>query len=112
VRKQANRMSFGPVAEDTYGNSGKDWGQLGKAGSGKVRVTAENKNILRKKPKLPGLSGTRTSGITSGLSTTLSFTPVQGMEFGDPLAAERRLREANEKYFSSTSGFMKVSKDK
>jgi len=85
---------------------------IGKAGSGKVRVTAENKNILKKKPKLPGLSGTKTTGLTSGLSTSLSFTPVQGMEFEDPLVAERRLREANEKYFSFTSGFMKVKKDK
>jgi len=37
---------------------------------------------------------------------------VQGLEIVNPQAAEKRIQEANQKYFSSTAGFVKVNKSK
>lgn len=50
------------------------------------------------------------SGATSGLASSLAFTPVQGMELANPEAAAARVKAANEKYFSSSSGFYSVVK--
>lgn len=43
-------------------------------------------------------------------TASVAFTPMQGLEIVNPGAAEQRIREANEKYFSSTAGFMSVMK--
>jgi len=37
---------------------------------------------------------------------------VQGLEIVNPQAAEKRMQEANQKYFSSTAGFVKVNNSK
>jgi len=37
---------------------------------------------------------------------------VQGLEIVNPQAAEKRSQEANQKYFSSTAGFVNVNKFK
>ena len=34
----------------------------------------------------------------------------QGLEIVNPQAAEKRIAEANQKYFSQTGGFLKVAK--
>lgn len=53
---------------------------------------------LVKAPKLKNYGNT--SGLqTSGLASSLSFTPVQGIELIDPTAAAERVKKANEKYF-------------
>lgn len=41
-------------------------------------------------------------------TASVAFTPMQGLEIVNPGAAEQKVREANEKYFSSTAGFMSV----
>ena len=48
------------------------------------------------------------SGTTNGLSSSLVFTPVQGLELINPNAvtAADRVREANKKWFNSSSGFL------
>jgi hypothetical protein len=38
------------------------------------------------------------------------MTPAQGLTLADPELQKKRVQEANEKYFSSTSGFSKVAK--
>lgn len=43
-------------------------------------------------------------------TASVAFTPMQGLEIVNPGAAEQKIREANEKYFSSTAGFMSVTK--
>lgn len=50
------------------------------------------------------------SGATSGLSSSLAFTPVQGIELINPEEAQRKIKEANDKYFSGGQ-FLKVGKD-
>jgi U4/U6 small nuclear ribonucleoprotein PRP31 len=40
-------------------------------------------------------------GSVSGLSSSLAFTPVQGMELVDPALQKRRLEAANESWFKN-----------
>jgi len=44
----------------------------------------------------------------SGTSSSIAFTPLQGLEIVNPQAAEKRVDEANAKYFSPSASFMKV----
>jgi len=104
LRKQANRMVFGPEAQETFRNTSKSLGMIGVSGSGKVRLSAQEKGILKKqKQKVFG-----SSGATSGLSSSLAFTPVQGLELSNPDAVQK-VKEANEKYFG-VSTFARVNK--
>jgi len=106
LRKYANRMVFGEQ-EETYQNTERGFGMLGN--SGKVRIQANTRKINRKVKAFGG--GTRTSGglsTTSGLSSSLAFTPVQGLELENPQAAAAKVAEANKKYFGNTT-FLKVS---
>jgi U4/U6 small nuclear ribonucleoprotein PRP31 len=51
------------------------------------------------------------SSDTSGTATSLSFTPVQGLEIVTPsLSAAQRVKEANDRWFASGT-FTHVKKD-
>lgn len=108
LRKQANRMAFGVEAEETLGNTAKGLGLIGK-GTGKVRLSAEQKALLPK-PKRPRISGTATTvpGTATGVASSLAFTPVQGLE----LRVTPSQSQSSEKYFSSSMGFLKVNQKK
>lgn len=55
---------------------------------------------------------TSSSGIaTSGLASSLSFTPVQGLELIDPSKARARAASANESWFADGT-FTHVRKEK
>ncbi|CAM9410904.1 unnamed protein product [Ectocarpus sp. 4 AP-2014] len=106
VRKEANRMGFASMA-DEYSDTamGKDYGMLGKSGSGRVRapMKKEMKQNVSKKLKVANLS----SGQTNGLNSSLVFTPIQGLELVNPNAdKEKKVMAANKKWFDSSSGFM------
>ena len=49
------------------------------------------------------------SGQTNGLSSSLVFTPVQGLELVNPNAAAERVKAANNKWFNANSGFMSAA---
>jgi len=101
LRKITNRIPFA-MAEETFRETGKGFGMLGlHTGSGKVRVNVSNIN----KPVAKKQKTKHYSSGASGLSSSLAFTPVQGLELGDPSAAEKKVQDANQKYFSSTGGF-------
>jgi U4/U6 small nuclear ribonucleoprotein PRP31 len=51
---------------------------------------------------------TGSSGATSGLSSSLAFTPVQGIELGVPLQAARK--DVQDRYFGSGTDFLNVKK--
>jgi len=54
------------------------------------------------KLRLEKLKGSGSAGGTiSGLSSSLAFTPVQGMELVDPSAQRRKLEAANESWFKN-----------
>jgi U4/U6 small nuclear ribonucleoprotein PRP31 len=97
LRKQANRVAFGTNAQDEVGSSGKGMGLINQSmGTGKLRVSAQDRGILKKRAITGG-----SSGATSGLSSSLAFTPVQGLELANPQAAAQKVRDANMKYFGT-----------
>jgi U4/U6 small nuclear ribonucleoprotein PRP31 len=109
LRKHANRMAFGIAEEETV--AGRGLGMIGvHAASGKVRLTAQEKNLLKKQKQQQKNYGS--SGLTSGLASSLAFTPVQGLELANPEAAAQRelkVKLANERYFAG-GGFLQVAK--
>ncbi|EMP25549.1 U4/U6 small nuclear ribonucleoprotein Prp31 [Chelonia mydas] len=136
IRKQANRMSFGEIEEDAYQEDlGFSLGHLGKSGSGRVRQTQVNEatkarisktlqRTLQKQSMVYGGKSTirdRSSGTASSVALTMrgvhgkSKSPIslsQGLEIVNPQAAEKKVAEANQKYFSSMAEFLKVKSEK
>ena len=131
----------GPQAMDApdYADAamGLDYGMLGRDGGGKLRKRQRQaaKAYAGQQPKgkkrkgggtasaaESGLALTRrrmsymggSSGASSGLSSSLVFTPVQGMERVAPgasaAARQQRVREANSKFFGDKTGFASVIK--
>ncbi|XP_065898925.1 U4/U6 small nuclear ribonucleoprotein Prp31-like [Dysidea avara] len=115
LRKHANRMTFGEIEQDAYQDDlGFSTGWIGKSSSGKVRGPAASDKTqvsiskrLQRRLQQQQVYGGKTSvrGMTSGTASSIAFTPLQGLEIVNPMAAEKKVQEANQKYFSSTSGF-------
>lgn len=63
--------------------------------------------VIPKKPK--GKAGQSTLGTATSI---YAFTPLQGLELSSVEAnkALQNVKTANEKYFSTTGGFLKVQK--
>ncbi|CAO3611396.1 unnamed protein product [Cunninghamella echinulata] len=98
LRAARNRMTFGEAeVEVGYGDETEGLGMAAKQ-LGKIRASQIDQRTKVKAPKLKSFNNS--SGIqTSGLASSLSFTPVQGIELIDPTAAAERVKKANEKYF-------------
>jgi len=126
LRKQANRMAFGELNDDEYQSDlGATRGNIGKGGVGggslrtaqvdertKVRISQTlKKNMQKQQAVWGGMSSIGRKAGTSGTASSVAFTPVQGLEIVNPLAAEKKVDEANAKYFSATSGFRSVKKN-
>ncbi|CAI5965429.1 unnamed protein product, partial [Closterium sp. NIES-64] len=78
MRKLANRMQFGVEEQSTLGDGlGEGYGMLGQAGSGRLRVAAAASNLKTKVAKKFKERSYGSSGNTSGLSSSLAFTPIQ-----------------------------------
>jgi U4/U6 small nuclear ribonucleoprotein PRP31 len=106
VRKEANRRSFADTNVE-YGDDamGYDIGMLGASG-GKLRLPAAKE---KKQPVKQQKVHKASSGATNGLSSSIIFTPTQGLELENPMAAaekQRKLDELNKKWFDQASGFM------
>ena len=86
MRKLANRMQFGVPEESSLGDGlGEGYGMLGQAGSGKLRVSVAQSNLASKAAKrLKDRNYGSSGGATSGLTSSLAFTPVQGIELSNP----------------------------
>mmetsp|Transcript_26655 Transcript_26655/g.37522 ORF Transcript_26655/g.37522 Transcript_26655/m.37522 type:complete len:478 (+) Transcript_26655:25-1458(+) len=95
LRKASNRISFGTEAQETYRNTDKTLGMIGVSGFGKVRLTAQDKGILKKTKPQKSFD----SGAASGLSSSLAFTPVQGLELNNPVAENK---ESKLRYFGTS----------
>lgn len=97
LRKMQNRMEFGKQEEEAFGyDESVGLGMISSSASGKVRaqvaeerskgkISKANKNRLA---ALRGSSGTSSvlggGGGVDGTASSLSFTPVQGIELVDP----------------------------
>ena len=105
LRAQQNKIKVS-LDEGEYGDSamGNDQGMVGVKDSGKLRapIKKQAKLLSKKLQKVVQQS----SGQTNGLSSSLIFTPVQGIELVNPNAAAERVKEANNKWFNANSGFL------
>ncbi|XP_001625346.2 U4/U6 small nuclear ribonucleoprotein Prp31 [Nematostella vectensis] len=124
MRRQANKVEFGKIGEDVYQTDlGFSVGTLGrKENTGRVRTPAVDKKTqvsiskrlqrsLQQSQGYGGQSTVRSARSTvSGTASSVAFTPLQGLEIVNPQAAEKKVADANAKYFSSTAGFLKVAK--
>ncbi|XP_060529073.1 U4/U6 small nuclear ribonucleoprotein Prp31 [Cylas formicarius] len=119
-RKHANRMNFAEIEDDAYQEDlGYTRGTIGKAGTGRIRLPqVDEKTKVRisktlqknlQKQQIWGGSTTVKKQI-SGTASSVAFTPLQGLEIVNPQAAEVNANEADAKYFSNTSGFLKLDK--
>ncbi|NXN97674.1 PRP31 protein, partial [Rhinopomastus cyanomelas] len=119
IRKQANRMSFGEIEDDAYQEDlGFSLGQLGRAGSGRLRQPQGSdatkarlsKSLQRTLQRQSAVYGGKSTirDRSSGTASSVAFTPLQGLEIVNPQAAEKKVVEANQKYFSSMAEFLKV----
>uniref|UniRef100_A0A3B3SMQ2 U4/U6 small nuclear ribonucleoprotein Prp31 n=1 Tax=Paramormyrops kingsleyae TaxID=1676925 RepID=A0A3B3SMQ2_9TELE len=122
IRKNANRMTFAEIEDDAYQEDlGFSLGQLGKSGSGRVRQAQVNeatkarisKSLQRTLQKQSMVYGGKSTvrDRSSGTSSSVAFTPLQGLEIVNPQAAEKKVAEANQKYFSNMAEFLKVKRE-
>jgi U4/U6 small nuclear ribonucleoprotein PRP31 len=113
MMKQANRRGFS-VETGEYGDDamGLTLGMLEKSkdGTGNIRHMAGSAGTKRKMRQANTKASRKRAeqmkgGQTSGLATSMVFTPVQGMELVNPDAMKERVQKANQKWFSESSGF-------
>ncbi|XP_072970539.1 U4/U6 small nuclear ribonucleoprotein Prp31 homolog [Typha angustifolia] len=112
MRKLANRMQFGVPEESSLGDGlGEGYGMLGQAGSGKLRVSVAQNKLAAKVAKKFKEKNYGSSGATSGLTSSLAFTPVQGIELTNPQAHGNLLGSGTQStYFSETGTFSKIKR--
>ncbi|XP_033117802.1 U4/U6 small nuclear ribonucleoprotein Prp31-like [Anneissia japonica] len=121
-RKAANRMTFGEIEDDAYQEDlGFSLGQVKKTGTGRIRgPQVDNKTQVKiskslqrqlQKQQMHGGRSTVKGRETSGTASSVAFTPLQGLEIFNPNAAEKKVAEANARYFSATTGFQKVKNE-
>lgn len=113
LRRQANRVKFGEVADDVdQTDLGYSLGQL-QQGTGNVRAIAVDnrsrvsisKRLQREMAKQRALAGgLRTAGVSG--TASVAFTTVQGLEIINPAAAEKKSHEP-ESYFGDSVRFAK-----
>ena len=112
LMKQANTRAFSTQAGE-YGDDamGVTLGLLDtEGGTSNVRKNANTGE--RKKMRMANTKASRKAQAkaaaqsqTSGLASTVAFTPLQAMELVNPDAQKDRVREANRKWFADTAGF-------
>ncbi|VAH30702.1 unnamed protein product [Triticum turgidum subsp. durum] len=112
MMKLANRMQFGIPEESSLGDGlGEGYGMLGQAGSGKLRVSAAQNKLAAKVAKKFKEKSCGSSGATSGLTSSLAFTPVQGIELSNPQAHGNLLGSGIQStYFSETGTFSRIGR--
>ncbi|KAI7902736.1 uncharacterized protein BX663DRAFT_510302 [Cokeromyces recurvatus] len=100
LRAARNRLAFGePEEEVGYGDETEGLGMAAKQ-IGKIRASVADQRNKIKAPKLKSFTSRISGTATSGLASSLAFTPAQSMELIDPTAAIEQAKEKRtEKYF-------------
>ncbi|CAO3654948.1 unnamed protein product [Mucor hiemalis] len=100
LRAARNRMAFGDAEEEVgYGDETEGLGMATKQ-IGKIRASVADQRSKVKAPKLKSFNNRLSGTATSGLATSLAFTPAQSMELVDPTAMIEKAKDKNkEKYF-------------
>ena len=109
IRAAQNKVKFS-LNEGEYGDSamGFNVGMVGSKDTGKLRV-AQKKEVKFTSKKQKKMLAQSMNQTTSGLSSSLAFTPVQGIELINPNARAARVNEANNKWFDRSSGFLSAA---
>ncbi|KAF8407938.1 hypothetical protein HHK36_007078 [Tetracentron sinense] len=90
---------------------GEGYGMLGQAGNGKLRVSVGQSKLAAKVAKKFKEKQYGSSGATSGLTSSLAFTPVQGIELTNPQAHANQLGSGTQStYFSEIGTFSKIKR--
>eukprot|EP00877_Chromochloris_zofingiensis_P012740 jgi/Chrzof1/771/Cz01g28080.t1 len=117
MRKAANRMKFNEAEEEYIdGDEVVGLGVLGKEGTGRLRIVASQQKVKLNAKQQKKYKNRLTAGSgegTNGLSSSLAFTPVQGIELVEPVGTGTDLdksRSGTESYFSDFGGFRSLSK--
>ena len=114
VRKAANRMQFNQPEEEV-GLEGVGIGMVGAEGSGRLRMNTNQSKKLQKDAAKYTMKKFGTSGAASGLSSSLAFTPVQGIELANPstraLGMTLGTGSGTDSVFNSSRGFAKTARD-
>ncbi|KAJ4816694.1 U4/U6 small nuclear ribonucleoprotein Prp31 [Rhynchospora pubera] len=112
LMKQKNRMPFGKQEETSLGDGlGEGFGMLGQAGSGKLRISVAQSKLKPKATKKFKEKSYGSSGATSGLTSSLAFTPVQGIELTNPQAlGSSLLGSGTQSTYSETGTFSKIKR--
>jgi len=111
-KKLVNRVKFGVDAEENIYTE--EWGLgipffEGKAQALKTQKVSKEKQLQQHiKAQKRQRTAAAAAGNESGLSSSLAFTPVQGIELANPNAA-RKAPDVGEKYFSTSAGFVNLS---
>ena len=109
LQKQANKRSFN-VGIGEYGDDamGMTLGMLDSKDGGTLRQAVEKKKMRQgntKATRKKAAQMARSSGASSGLVSSMVFTPVQGLELVNPDAFRDKVKDANNKWFSEGLGF-------
>lgn len=125
MRKKANRMSFGELEEDILqDNIGFSLGMAKSSGGGRIRapqvdektrarLSKMQKNLQRQQAYGGATSVRSRHSATSGTASSVTFTPIQGLEIVNPNATGADQRQHTDtKYFAATASFMKVQTPK
>ena len=109
LQKQANKRSFN-VGIGEYGDDamGMTLGMLDSKDGGNLRQAVEKKKMRQantKASRKKAAQMSRSNGTTSGLVSSMVFTPVQGLELVNPDAVKDRVKDANRNWFSQDAGF-------
>ncbi|VDM96032.1 unnamed protein product [Thelazia callipaeda] len=120
LRKKSNRMNFGELAEDVIQeNMGFSLGQAmsGPTSGGRIRnATVDPKTRARMSQKLQKTMERQRAmgGVTSirsrasGTASSVTFTPVLGLEIVNPTVRRDHTGSSSTTYFSPSASFMKV----
>ncbi|KAG0466451.1 hypothetical protein HPP92_018031 [Vanilla planifolia] len=111
MRKLANRMQFGVPEESSLGDGlGRVMACLAK-GSGRLRVSVAQTKLSARSSKRFKEKSYGSSGATSGLTSSLAFTPVQGIELTNPQSHGNLLGSGTQStYFSEVGSFSKIKR--
>jgi U4/U6 small nuclear ribonucleoprotein PRP31 len=113
MRKAANRVNFNEP-ENEAGLEGVGIGVLGTGGAGgRLRLHASQSKKLQKDALKFAAKKFGSAGVTSGLSSSLAFTPVQGIELVNPNQGAQSLGSGSgtDSVFASGRGFSKVARE-
>ena len=121
LRKAQNRVNFNQVEEEIMdGEDSVGLGLIGEGGAGgmgklKLQVSNKKQKVSKAMQKKIDAQKSFRGGAASGLSSSIAFTPIQGIELVNPLSnqggtKEDANRKGTESYFSTFGGFSQARK--